>query len=122
MLSKGIEAAYADWLMHSVVHHYTQTFHGYTMMDVPRTITSTAYITPASSAFVTLSVPAMGYINCDRFLENVKKENIIVEIANYKDMDNVSATLIFKNLNSMMSGYQFNGVITFNNVPAVYTP
>jgi len=64
----------------------------------------------------------MGYINCDRFLENVKKENIIVEIANYKDMDNVSATLIFKNLNSMMSGYQFNGVITFNNVPAVYTP
>jgi len=122
LVSKGIEADYADWLMSSVVHHYQQSYHGYRMVDVPRRITSSTYITPSGSSVVTLNVPAMGYINCDRFIENVKKQDVMVDIENYKDMENISATLIFKSINSMMSGYEFNGAITYYNVPAVYSP
>lgn len=62
------------------------------------------------------STTKLGWINCDRFwdLEDSKKTNLIVKVPNLKD---TKVQLIFKEIKSILNGFQENGNIVFNDVP-----
>src|SRR4029077_14290182 len=93
---------------------------GYRIYDNPRRTTYYSNVSINTNSTINLRIPAMGYINCDRFLESTTKKNVVVQVENYSEMENVSSMLILKNINSVMSGDCVNGNFTFRAVPADY--
>ncbi|HYV91244.1 MAG TPA: hypothetical protein VE978_05655 [Chitinophagales bacterium] len=119
--SRGIDKEYARYLMRGPVYHQ-QILSGYRIDDDPRNLVSYPNVSAikTNTKAINLRIPAMGYINCDRFLESSVKKDVIVQIENYSEMENVSSLLILKNINSVMNGDNINGTFTFKDVPSDY--
>lgn len=117
--NKGIDRSYAQWLMRPYIRH-KQIGIGYSIIDDPRDLNSYSYASASNTRRINLRVPSMGYINCDRFINTSKKEDVLVEIENYNEMESISSMLILKSINSVMSGYGANGLFTFKDVPSDY--
>jgi TonB family protein len=59
--------------------------------------------------------PSLGWINCDRFYkDNSPKVNYSVNIGQSKDVD---IKIVFKDIQSIMTGMSIGGICTFGNVP-----
>lgn len=67
---------------------------------------------------ITLRVPQMGYINCDRFIDQPVRKNVLVKITNLNKATNVYSYLLFRSYNSLMQGYMTDSnSISFSNIP-----
>jgi hypothetical protein len=68
---------------------------------------------------VTMRISKLGNINCDRFDNNVRKTNVIVQLDDF-DYDQIKVYAIFKNIKSVIHGYyrkEHKGMIKFDNLP-----
>jgi hypothetical protein len=64
--------------------------------------------------YFVLSASQLGWINCDRFAEEEKTTNYVV---NVPDPSNSSVSMVFEDLNSVLKGSLEGGQIVFHDVP-----
>ena len=68
---------------------------------------------------VTMKISKLGNINCDRFNNNVRKTDVIVQLDDY-DYKEIKVYAIFNNMKSVINGYyrqEHKGMIKFDGLP-----
>lgn len=68
---------------------------------------------------VMMKISKLGNINCDRFDNNMKKTNVIVQLDDF-DYDKIKVYAVFNDIKSVIHGYyrkEHKGMIRFDNLP-----
>ncbi len=76
-----------------------------------------------SKIYQAIQLNSLGWINCDRFLENTNNTNLLVNFSPADGIKNGNLYLIFRDINSVISSFYNVSATTnetFNNIPIGY--
>ena len=118
-LNKKLPPDYAAWVKRGFTFHYhLDGAHKLSKHLVTRPTSMQDINQPDFSGnMITLNVPQMGYINCDRFPQIREKENVYITLNGESTFDRVASFLVFKDINSVMPAVAYGRDFTFTNVP-----
>ncbi len=110
---------YANWLFNQpgYNYNYSKCSAGISDNEIIKRMMATSIANAKNYKSITLRLPSMGLFNCDRYINEPVRQNVIASVNNAKAMDNVYSFLLFRSYNSVMTGLYNDSSFIFHSIP-----